>query len=98
MTATQHLLVKAAEECNEIAQRAIKAARFGLDEIQPGQMLNNAERLVDEYLDLVVVLQILDGAGYINIPHLDDASAQLDAKRRRLAKYYAYSQQRGQVE
>ena len=42
------------EECNEVGQRASKLSRFGYDEIQPGQPLNNLERLEDEIDDLLL--------------------------------------------
>ena len=42
------------EECNEVGQRASKLSRFGYDEIQPGQSLNNLERLEDEIDDLLL--------------------------------------------
>jgi hypothetical protein len=54
MTPDQYHLCKIAEECNEVAQRALKAQQFGLGETQPGQGLNNLERLVDEFHDLFV--------------------------------------------
>lgn len=60
MTRTQAILGKIAEECNEVAQRALKAQKFGLLEMQPGQGLNNLERILDEYLDLRVAMQKLD--------------------------------------
>lgn len=41
----EHLLSILAEECCEVGQRVSKALRFGLDEVQPGQDLSNAERI-----------------------------------------------------
>jgi len=38
----EYLLSVLAEECCEVAQRATKAQRFGLREIQPDQPFNNA--------------------------------------------------------
>ena len=48
MTREEHLLTILAEECAEVAQRCSKALRFGLDEIQEGQSLTNAERITQE--------------------------------------------------
>jgi NTP pyrophosphatase (non-canonical NTP hydrolase) len=56
----EHLLFTLAEECAEVAQRASKAARFGLDEVQPGQMLTNRERIVQELNDLYAMAEMLD--------------------------------------
>lgn len=52
MNGDQYHLCKIAEECNEVAQRALKAQQFGLGEIQPGQDQSNFERLLDEFHDL----------------------------------------------
>lgn len=59
MTREQLLLTMLMEECNETAQRASKAIRFGLDEVQDGQMLNNAQRIVYEFNDIFAVMEIL---------------------------------------
>ena len=50
MTREEHLLTIVAEECNEVAQRATKALRFSLEEIEPGQEFSNRERLFQEKL------------------------------------------------
>ena len=60
MNRTEHLLTIIAEECAEVAQRATKAARFGLYEIQPGQELTNIERLKHEYNDLIAAIEMLE--------------------------------------
>lgn len=64
MTRTEHLLACLAEECDEVGQRCMKALRFGLLEVQPGQALTNADRIMGECIDLLVVLEMLkeDGA------------------------------------
>lgn len=59
MTRTDHLLTILAEECAEVAQRASKALRFGLGEIQPGQALTNLERIEEELGDLIAVARML---------------------------------------
>ena len=54
MNADQYHLCKIAEECAEVAQRALKAQQFGLGETQEGQAFNNLERLISEFHDLFV--------------------------------------------
>ena len=66
MDHTQYLLVCLAEECAEVSHRAMKALRFGLDEIQPGQTLTNRERLVEELHDLISVAAILNTMASLN--------------------------------
>lgn len=91
MTRTEHLLSILAEECNEVAQRAIKALRFGLEEIEPGQDLNNAERIAQEFADLLAaieMLQVEDVLGY-------ETRDQVDAKKLKVEKFLEYSRECG---
>lgn len=59
MNHLEHLLSIVGEECNEVGQRCSKAARFGMDEIQPGQSLTNSERILQEFNDLVGAMELL---------------------------------------
>lgn len=63
MTRREYLLIKAAEECAEVAQRCTKALTFGLSEIQTGQPYTNAERVLHEYADLAAVVDMLLDCG-----------------------------------
>ncbi|CAM5769724.1 hypothetical protein [Bosea minatitlanensis] len=65
MNRTEHLLECLSEECCEVGQRVSKALRFGLKEIQKGQELTNAQRIVEELHDLISVAHILYSAGVI---------------------------------
>ena len=94
----EHLLWVLAEECNEVGQRASKAARFGLAEIQPGQPLNNAERLVDEYADLLGAMELLVEGGFIALPSNEAMRKKIDAKKAKVDKFLAYSAQCGTLD
>ena len=59
MNETEYLLMVFAEECAEVAQRASKAARFGLSEVQPGQFDDNRRRIEHELGDLMGVADML---------------------------------------
>lgn len=96
MTTTEHLLVILAEECAEVAQRATKALRFGLDETQPGQPYNNAERLMDELVDVRVVLLMLQSEGAL--PQADCSQETVDRKTEKVRKYMAHAQSCGTLE
>lgn len=65
MTRTEHLLTILAEECAEVAQRASKALRFGLLEVQPGQEQTNTQRLEGEMCDLIAVWNLLRDMGLV---------------------------------
>jgi hypothetical protein len=91
MNRTEHLLWVLAEECAEVAQRASKAARFGLDEVQPGQALTNEERLWQEMCDLCAVGEMLislRGQGGLN-------RGDVDAKKAKVEKFLLYSAECG---
>jgi len=83
VTKIQHLLTCLAEECAEVAQRVSKAQRFGLQEVQPGQPLNNAERIVKELNDLWAVVEMLD------LCHVDRAA--IEEKKRKVTQFMEYA-------
>ena len=71
MTRTQYLLTLAASECNELAHRLLKAAQFGIDQVQPPdhnegetrtdsslnpEGLSNRDRIRREYIHLIAVM------------------------------------------
>lgn len=88
MTREQHLLTVLAEECAEVAQRAAKAARFGMDEVQPGQDLNNKQRIEQELGDLLGVADML---------WLRPDEKARAAKPGRVERYMNLSRERGLV-
>jgi len=55
-----------AEECNEVAQRCMKALRFGVQEVQPGQELTNIERIAQEFGDVMCVFRHIEELGMAN--------------------------------
>lgn len=93
MTENEHLLLCLAEECDEVGQRVMKALRFGLAEIQAGQPLSNAERIVEEMRDLISVAEILRHKGV-----LADAYPNLEtirAKEAKIAKFMEIGRRHG---
>lgn len=91
MTHLEHLLFLIAEECAEVAQRASKAARFGIDEVQPGQPLSNEQRIWQEMNDLVGVMELLmahRGCGGFS-------RAEADAKKAKVEAFLKYSAECG---
>src|SRR3546814_11349973 len=94
MNYDEYLLDVAAEECSEIAQRISKALRFSLGEVQPGQALTNAERIVGELVDLKAIVEMLEERGLIDCAPLHDRSL-IAAKKAKVEKFSAYSEQPG---
>lgn len=93
MTRQEHLLTHSAEECNEVAQRLIKALRFGLGEIYlhhpDGLTRTNAERIMAEFTDLIAVM---DMAGF---PLSVISDKAIDEKQAKVEKYLRYSKSLG---
>ena len=89
LTEEQYLLTCLAEECVEVAQRADKAIRFGLGEVQPGQPLTNLFRLEEELNDLLGVVTMLG---------LRTNYEAMIAKQHRVREYMGYSRKLGIVE
>jgi NTP pyrophosphatase (non-canonical NTP hydrolase) len=86
MNETEYLLFVVAEECGEVAQRACKAARFGMFEVQPGQQEDNKRRIERELADLIATAELLG----FKIRDEDKT-----AKVEKLRKFMAYSREIG---
>lgn len=95
MSRSEHLLSCLAEECCEVGQRVSKALRFGLHEIQQGQPLNNAHRIIDELNDLLSVVAIL--IEECILPDFPEEGGQnlIDAKRAKIERFMAISRETG---
>lgn len=95
MTRTQFLLCKLAEEASEIAQIALKAQQFGLDEVMPGQPLTNAERTYEELDDLFAIVGLLMNES--DFSYVGSKERQ-QAKHARVIKYSNISVALGMIE
>lgn len=89
MNETEHLLVVLTEECTEVAERACKAARFGMTEVEPGQPDDNRRRIQKELGDLFATAELL------GFTILEEDKA---AKILKLKKYMDYSRSLGTIE
>lgn len=91
MNTSEYLLSCLVEECAEVIQRATKAQRFGLKEVQPGQDLTNEERLAAELDDLLGTLSLLAEQGV----HLSSSGERIRAKILKVEKLMDYSRELG---
>lgn len=95
LTERQHLLTILGEECNEVAQRVCKALRFGLHEVQPGQIQNNEQRIAYELYDLLGTVQRLQSLGVLsNFP--DDMEAVAE-KADKIEYFIQYARDIGMI-
>lgn len=95
MNATQFLLIKLSEECNEVSQRALKAAQFGFEEAQPGDYENNRARLHGELDDLSGIVTMLNRLKE-GLKYVPDGTAVAD-KAEKVVKYARYSKELGHI-
>lgn len=92
MTNVQYLLSKLAEEAAEIAQIALKAQQFGLDEIY--QVETNKQRTHKELNDLLGVLFLLNQEeGFAFEPNQE----AIQAKVEKILEYRQYAVDLGMV-
>lgn len=95
MNRREHLLTIVGEEAVEVAQRAAKALRFGLEEVQPGQDLTNLQRLMGEVYDLLGALEMLhEDVGRRMGIDLD----AIAAKKAKVENFLAYSRELGTLQ
>jgi len=93
MDRKEMLLVIAAEECNEVAQAISKTLRFGPDEVYPPIGRTNAQRICDEYNDLMAVIDMLVVEGVLDFTGIGVRQAM--EKKAKVEKYLKYSQELG---
>lgn len=89
MNVQEHLLIIVMEECNELAQRCSKALRFGLHEVQPGQQYNNAERIQEEYADLIGAIRMLSETMDFSLDSLSEVA--INEKKLKIKKFMEYA-------
>ena len=100
LTREQYLLTLIQEECAEVAHRASKCLRFGIDEAREGHK-PNIKLLAEEFLDLLTVISMLDSDldGKFGDQFTDDESIDYEnAKIDKVEKYFKYSQELGTAE
>lgn len=95
MNRTEHLLSCLAEECCEVGQRVSKALRFGLSEVQAGQPLTNADRIVEELGDLWGVALMLADEGVLPPAQLWPTGQQQEAKRAKIERFMSIGREQG---
>jgi NTP pyrophosphatase (non-canonical NTP hydrolase) len=93
MRKSEYLLLKLAEECDEVGQRCSKQITFGPDEIQPGHEENNLQRLRYEVNDVLAMVSILG-----LMPDAITIAAAVERRKVRLEKYWIKSTERGHTD
>ena len=99
MTNEQYLLGKLAEEAAELAQIAIKAQQFGIDEVFGGDSnpdkLSNRDRIEAEFNDVLGIIYALDVEENVHVTQNFEAQNE---KVRKMHKWRDYARELGLVE
>ena len=91
MNRLEHLLFIASEEAAEVAQRASKCARFGVEDKEPGQDLTNEQRIWGEVNDLMGALELLGE----QLGNFGLSREAIDAKKAKVEQFLLYSKNLG---
>ena len=94
MNHEQFLLIKLAEECNEVAQQALKSAQFGLGKFYVPIGKSNAVRLVEELNDMIAILSMMEEHGYFSF---DCSEELIYHKKKKVREFLQYSVDLGKV-
>lgn len=94
MNIKELLLILVMEECDEVSQRASKAIRFTLEEVEPNgtETRTNGERIIHEFNDLYAVMELLHASGHID--RIIDRDL-ISLKKEKILKWIEYSEQKG---
>lgn len=98
MNRLEHILTCIAEESNEVGQRACKALRFGINEVQPGQDKDNWERMLQEFHDLFGSLVMYAQDTARDWEDLIPDHGTTAAKRDRIEKFMVLAREGGALE
>jgi hypothetical protein len=97
MTKKEHLLIILMEECSETSQRASKALRFTLEEIEPNAntVMNNGQRMLWEFNHIIAAMEMLQEEGCV--PYVIDRTT-IEKKKEQVKKFLEYSKKSGTLE
>lgn len=99
MNRVEYLLSKLAEECNEAAQRCMKAQQFGPNQVQIGQNMTNVERVTYELNDVYAMVDMLRAElGQVNRDFGARSAKLIDEKREKVSQYMELSRKFGALE
>lgn len=98
MTKMQYLLSKLAEECSELAQIALKAQQFGMDEFYAKMVpkIDNKGRMKKEFNDVMATINQINKE--LDMNFLMPENDLIYSKIKKIDKYLSYSQLCGQTE
>lgn len=109
MTTDEHKLTVVGEECVEVVMemmlallrmnmRVSKSLRFGTDEVQPGRLFSNGDRVMYEFCDLVASVEACQEAGILPVLDPKVVEGMKAEKRQKVLNFLKFSGSLGRVE
>jgi len=95
MTRLQHLLIKLAEECNELSKAAQKSALFGLDKGHPNGTTSNEDDMQREFNDILALISMLKDDNYLEKIH--ENKKLIEIKKEKVEFYIKYAMDIGSI-
>tara|TARA_R110002126_G_scaffold1757_1_gene10543 strand:+ start:4387 stop:4716 length:330 start_codon:yes stop_codon:yes gene_type:complete len=109
MDRQEHLITILGEECSELHQELCKALRFGLNDREPGNLLDNSQKIFSEFNDLMAMVEMVNESvkdtsfdkckatyGDGGIMYID--KDMIEAKKEKVERFLSYSKERGTLD
>lgn len=97
MTKDEHYLTIFAEECAETAKQISKMLRFSGNDHEPGHKANNAQRVVEEFKDIVAMAELCRKRGLFSRP-LYPTDMEVTAKEAKVERFLLRSAEMGALQ
>lgn len=92
MNKTEYLLTCLTEECAEVQQSVSKALRFGLEDTCNNTKEPPSDRIVEEYVHIIAVMELLEEAGVLKKD--PDIITAIKKKKDKVLHFMKYSKER----
>jgi NTP pyrophosphatase (non-canonical NTP hydrolase) len=85
------------DECLQAQKRISKLKRFGPDEVMPGQLIDNATRLRDELLDVLICVEFLTVRGLLDPIEREDVAQAYHERKAKIMSNLARSHENNRI-
>lgn len=98
MNRSEYLLTCLMEEAAEVQQACAKALRFGLEDNAPMSLESNADKIANEYVDMIAIIYMLVDEDVVEGFVDKEILKRIDVKKNKVKKWMKYSKQKGMLQ